>query len=41
MVIGHQVEPPGAVREQLDLRDGQAVQVEQQRRIVVQARASK
>jgi antitoxin component of MazEF toxin-antitoxin module len=35
------VRPPGAVREQLDLRDGRAVQVEQQRRIVIQARASK
>jgi hypothetical protein len=41
MVIGQQLDPPGAARELLDLRDGQAVKVEQQRRIVVQARASK
>jgi hypothetical protein len=37
-VGGDQVHPAGAVLQPLHPRDGQAVQVEQQRRIVVQAR---
>ncbi|WP_030186964.1 helix-turn-helix domain-containing protein [Streptomyces sp. NRRL S-813] len=38
LLRGGQVHPPGAVREPPDLLNGQAVQVQQQRRIVVEAR---
>lgn len=38
LIGGDQVHPAGTVLQPLHPRDGQAVQVEQQRRIVVQAR---